>query len=78
MSTMLEFKVQELMVKKAKKLGKKRLTQQNLADALGVARTTARAWMFGELQQLEVGVLLKIADFFECEIQDILEIVRKP
>ena len=55
----------------------KRVTQQQLADAIGVCRSAIANWETGQ-QIPSTRSLIALADFFGCSLNDLTECVKMP
>ena len=53
------------------KMNKKQVSQKELADAIGVAKTTLNAWYTGRAMP-RAGKVELLARFFDCSIEDFL------
>jgi DNA-binding XRE family transcriptional regulator len=50
------------------------ITQGELAEKLGVTRKTVSAWLDNRVNQFDGTLIARMAEYFECEIEDILYI----
>lgn len=55
-----------------------RLTQKELAEALGVTPHTVGKWMRGQVSQLSIEQLETFINYFDCSIEDLLVEQRMP
>lgn len=51
------------------------LTQSTLAREIEVSPATVNRWVHGDLERIEVDVLIKLCDYFGCTVADIIEIL---
>lgn len=61
---------------KAKRFNKNQITQDELAKELNVSRQTIHAIENGKFNP-SVTLALKLAEFFECQIEDIFNLNRE-
>jgi putative transcriptional regulator len=52
------------------------ITQQEIADAVGVTRATISDWAAGKVDRLDKDVLAKLCQYFNCEIGDLLHLEK--
>ena len=72
----LKLHLPELVEQYEQDRGMDKLTQKELADALGIPVSTLSRYMRGYLNRYDGEILEKLCDFFQCEIQDLLRLER--
>lgn len=50
----------------------KAVTQEEVAEAIGISRATMSDWVQGKVNRLDKDILAKLCQYFDCEIQDLL------
>lgn len=69
----------EMVRRKESSMGlTRRLTQHEIAEALGVTTHTIRNWMSGEITRIDMPLLARMTLYFDCEITDILVLREVP
>lgn len=66
-------RIDELMKEKSQRVGY-RITQQILSDAVNVSQGTLSRWIGNKIDRLELDILVKLCDYFECEPGDLIVI----
>lgn len=64
---------QELVLRKQVEL-KKQLTQKELAEELGMSPPTVGKWMRGEVEQVDLDLLGRCLEYFNCTVADIFDV----
>jgi DNA-binding Xre family transcriptional regulator len=52
------------------------ITQEEVADAIGVTRVTMSAWARGKVERLDRDILAKLCQYFDCGIEDLLHLEK--
>jgi len=68
-------RITELLEKKAKDENRERITQQELADSIGIPQSTMSRWVGNKLDRYDRHILVKLCEYFQCEVGDVLYIV---
>lgn len=71
----LRLRIRELMAEKARQEGRK-ITPKSLAEVIGVAPNTIRAYVEDRAVRPDLRILGKLQDYFECAIEDLFEYVE--
>jgi putative transcriptional regulator len=72
MARKLHNRLLHLVTEKERKRGK-RITQTEIARAIGVTNHTVASWLRDEsFAKIEVKVLERLCDYFECDVGDLL------
>ena len=72
---MFRSKVQMLILQKAL-AEKRKITNAEIAEAIGVQDSTVSQWVRGELMgQVKAHVVAGFCDYFDCSLDDLLEVV---
>lgn len=50
----------------------RRITQKEVAEAVGVSEPTIRRWMRNEVDELSIDLLGRFLTYFECSVSDLL------
>jgi len=66
----LHLRLEELMAKQG-------LTKKKVCSALDIERTNFNRYYRDEFQRLDANFLLKLCEYFECEVGDLFEIREK-
>jgi putative transcriptional regulator len=67
--------LKELM-EREKKAGRP-YTQEDIAERIQVAQGTLSRWVGNRVDRIDLTVLEKLCDYFDCEISDILKLERE-
>lgn len=51
---------------------KRRVTQQELARAIGVSENTITNWVYNDVTKFQAEIIEKLCTFFECGLCDLL------
>lgn len=51
---------------------KRRVTQQELARAIGVSENTITNWMYNDVTKFQAEIIEKLCRFFDCGLCDLL------
>jgi len=51
---------------------KRRVTQQELARAIGVSENTITNWMYNDVTKFQAEIIEKLCTFFDCGLCDLL------
>lgn len=74
----LKIRLRELMREKTVRDGRhpdyEQLTQEEVAKALGVDNNTVSAWARNSVQRLDKDTIVKLCKYFECRIEELLQI----
>jgi len=72
----ITIRLRQLMHEKTARDGRfgEPITQQELADAVGVTRATISDWAAGKVDRLDKDVLARLCQYFQCEIGDLLHL----
>ncbi len=63
-----------ILVNRMEEAEKRRITQQEIAEATKLRQPTISAWMnWGTFKRLDAGVVAKLAAFFNCNPEDLYE-----
>lgn len=54
----------------------RRITQSEVADAVGVSLHTIIRWMRNDISKFEASVVARLCDYFDCEVGDLLYLER--
>lgn len=69
----------EMVRRKESAMGlNRRLTQNEIAEALDVTTHTVRNWMSGEITRIDIPLLARMTEYFDCDIEDILVLGEIP
>jgi DNA-binding Xre family transcriptional regulator len=73
MTRKLQNRLLHLITEKERKRGK-RITQTEIARAIGVSNHTVGSWLREDFPptKLEVGIIERLCDYFECDVGDLL------
>ena len=71
----MEVAINQLMERKSKKMGV-RITQEDVADAIGIPRGTVSRWAGQKVDRLDKDVLVRLCEYFDCGIEELL-LIRK-
>jgi DNA-binding Xre family transcriptional regulator len=73
MTRKLQNRLLHLITEKERKRGK-RITQTEIARAIGISNPTIGAWLRDDFPptKLEVGIIERLCDYFECDVGDLL------
>ena len=69
----LSNRAHELLAIKRRKLGRS-ITQRDVADETGIALSTISRWFRNDIQRMDAHVVVALAEYFECDIGDLLVI----
>lgn len=50
------------------------ITQEEIADAIGISRATMSDWSREKVTRLDKDILAKLCVYFECGIEDLLQL----
>jgi DNA-binding Xre family transcriptional regulator len=67
--------LKRLILKKSFEMGEP-LTQKEIAEATGLSLPTIARWYKGDVDRLEAETVVKLMTYFECEFDDLVELVR--
>ena len=70
----IRLNLQPLIERKAKQLGKNRLTQEELADLSGIQQPTISRWISNKVDSYNREILEKLMQVFECNLEDLFQI----
>jgi transcriptional regulator with XRE-family HTH domain len=62
------------MERKAKELGKSRLTQDELAELSGIQQATLSRWINNKVDAYKREILEKLMQVFDCGLEDLFEV----
>jgi putative transcriptional regulator len=63
------------MMEREKKAGRP-YTQEDISARINVTQGTLSRWVGNKIDRLDLAVLEKLCDYFNCEISDILKLER--
>lgn len=63
-------------VKLAELIEQRGLTQKELADAIGVTQGTISRWVRDQVDSYDKATLIKLLDYFDCELTDIIVVTK--
>ncbi len=70
--------IYELMKKKAERdgrdVGLNPITQEEIANAIDVPQGTISRWAGNKVDRLDKRIMIKLCEYFECEIGDLLKL----
>lgn len=69
-------RIKELLEEKAKAEGRKPITQDELAEAIGVPQGTLSRWINNKVDRLDTSIMAKLCLYFDCEVGDLIQLVR--
>lgn len=73
----MKIRLRELMQEKTVRDSRyEPVTQEEVADAIGVSRQTLSAWTRNTVDRLDKNMLAKLCQYFECEIGDLLRLEK--
>jgi DNA-binding Xre family transcriptional regulator len=52
------------------------ITQEEIANAIGVAQGTMSSWARGTVLRIDRDTIAKLCQYFDCEIQDLLHLQK--
>ncbi len=76
----IKIRLQELLEEKMKRDGRDPvhdpITQDEIAQTLGISRPTVSTYMKNRLDRLDKEILVKFCEYFECDLSDLLVLER--
>jgi len=64
-----------LIIERAGKTGNI-ITQKEIFEATGISQATLSRWFKGDVDKLDHATTLKLAEFFQCELSDLISLRR--
>ena len=52
------------------------ITQDEIAEAIGIAKGTMSTWVRDKIDRLDKDTLVKFCEYFECDLSDLLVLER--
>jgi len=78
--TTIKIRFHDLLQKKMKRDGRdpssNPITQDEIAEAIGLGKSTVSFWSRDKVDRLDKEILIKFCDYFECDLCDLLVLER--
>ena len=68
--------ISELLAAKARREGRERITQEELAAAIGIPQGTISRWAGNKVDRLDRHIMAALCDYFDCEVNELLYLDR--
>ncbi len=56
----------------------KRITYKDVTEATSISGATLSRWMSGQVKLFDAETVQSLCEFFQCEIQELLELEERP
>jgi len=77
----IKIRLYELLQEKMKRDGRdpssNPITQEELATTLGISRPTVGSYMKNRPDRLNIEILIKFCEYFDCDLSDLLVLERQ-
>ena len=68
--------IQQKMIRDGRDPSRNPITQQEIATATGIPQGTVSRWVGDKVDRLDKNIMVKLCDYFECDISDLLYLDR--
>lgn len=75
MATGFKTHLKAMVIKRASETGDI-LTQKEISEKTGITQATLSRWYKGQVDRLEYDTVAKLANFFECDLSDLVSLQR--